>query len=302
MAGAPRLPSFVVIGAAKAGTTALYHFLRQHPQVFMSPVKEPGFFAFDEAKPHFVGPHQESLVNARFVWRLADYLALFDRAGNALAAGEATPFYLISPRAAPSLRKHVAGVRLVAVLRHPVERAYSHYLMLVRDGHEPLSFEEALAAEPARIAANSYWGRYRDHGYYHRHLSRYFRVFPREQIRIYLYEDLQRDPKALLRDLFAFLGVDPGVAVDTSTRHNVSGVLRNPLWRLLWSRSNRPRAFVRPLLPRSLRRRVAAFFETRPMIKPPLHDETRALLGADYRDDILRLQDLIDRDLSAWLR
>ena len=301
-APAPRFPSFVVIGAAKSGTTALYHLLRQHPQVFMSRVKEPGFFAFDETRPSFSGPHQDSLVNARFVWRLDEYLDLFRSAGNARALGEVTPYYLVSPRAAPSLKTHVEGVRLVALLRHPVERAYSHYLMLVRDGHEPLSFEEALAAEPARTAANWYWGRYREHGYYHRHLRRYFDLFPREHIRVYLYDDFRRDPLGLLRDLFEFLGVDSNVAIDTSARHNVSGVLRNPVWRLLWSRSNSIRALIRPLLPRALRRRVAAFFETRPMLKPPMSDETRRELLAGYRDDILKLQDLIGRDLSAWLR
>lgn len=301
-APAPRLPDFVVIGAAKSGTTALYHLLRQHPQVYMSPVTEPGFFAFDETRPSFAGPRQESLVNRRFVWRRPDYLELFRGSGNAVAAGEATPYYLISPRAASNLKRDLPGVRLVVLLRHPVERAYSHYLMLVRDGHETLSFEDGLAAEPARTTANWYWGRYREHGYYHRHLSRYFELFPREQIRVYLYEDLLRDPQGLLRDLFPILGVDPAVPIDTSTRHNVSGVLTNPLWRLVWSRTNGVRALIRPLLSRSLRRGVASFFETRPMIKPPMREATRRVLLADFRDDTLKLQDLIGRDLSAWLR
>ena len=299
--GTPRFPNFVVIGAAKSGTTALYHLLRQHPQVFMSPVKEPGYFAFDETRPSFAGSQQESLVNARFVWRRENYMALFREAGQALAVGEATPFYLISPLAASSLARHAGHARLVAILRHPVERAYSHYLMLVRDGHEGFSFEEALAAEPSRTAANWYWGRYLEHGFYHRHLSRYLEHFPRERLRVFLYEDLQRDPRGLMRELFGFLGVDRDVPIDTSARYNVSGVLANPLWRLLWSRTNLLRGLVRPLLSRRLRRRVAGFFETRPMIRPPLLEATRATLVADYRDDTLRLQDLIGRDLSSWL-
>ena len=157
-------------------------------------------------------------------------------------------------------------------------------------------------AEPERTLARWYWGRYRLPGYYHRHLSRYFELFPREQIRLFLYDDLVRDPESLLRDLFHFLGVDEGVTVDTSVRYNLSGIIANPVLRALWAGTNHPRAFIRPLVPRRLRTLVAGYFSTRKMIRPVLREETRAALVADYREDILKLQDLIGRDLQNWIR
>ena len=302
MADAPRLPTFLIVGAAKSGTTALYHFLRQHPQVFMSPEKEPAFFAFEGSRPRFRGPYDESRINATSVWRADDYEGLFRGAASRLAVGEASTQYLYYPAAPERIARKLRDVRLVAILRQPAERAYSHYLMVLRDGREWLSFEDALRVESERIAQGWYWGRYRDYGYYYAQLKRYFDLFPRERIRVYAYDDLVADPRAVVRDLLAYLGVDPDVSMDLSGRPNVSGILANPLWRLLWARTNGVRALLRPHLPRELRHRVGDFFASRRMIRPKLQEETRRVLTEGYRDDILRLQDLIDRDLAAWLR
>jgi hypothetical protein len=296
------LPNFLIIGAAKCGTTSLYHYLRQHPQVFMSPVKEPRFFAFDGTRPDFRGPHDELLRNESTVWRFEDYVALFAGAGDALAVGEASPWYLNSERAAERIRARVPGARLVAVLRDPAERAYSEYLMQVRDGRETVSFEEALRAEPGRIREGWSTGHYRERGRYFAQLQRYFERFERERMRVYLYEDLARDPRCLLRDLFGFLGVDPAFEPDLTRRYNVSGTYRNPLWRLLWTRSAPLREAFRPFLPPGLRHAVGAFFTTRRMHRPALPAHLRADLVASLRDDMLRLQEALGRDLSAWLR
>ena len=301
-ASAPRLPNFLVIGAAKSGTTALYHFLRQHPQVYMSPEKEPRFFICEGRPPDYRGPYEDGLINKMTIWKREDYEALFAGARDQLARGEATPSYLWFPGAPERIQALLPRARLVAILRQPADRAFSHYMMHRRDGREPLSFEDALRAEPERLAAHWYWGRYRQAGYYHRHLSRYYDRFAREQIRVYLYDDLVRDPAALLRDLFGFLGVDEGVTVNTGVRYNLSGIIASPLLRAIWAGTNRPRAFIRPLVPRRLRQRVAGFFTTRKMIRLAMREETRAELMADYREDILKLQDLIGRDLSNWLR
>ena len=118
---------------------------------------------------------------------------------------------------------------------------------------------------------------------------------------MYLYDDLVRDAAALLRDLFRFLGVDDGVTVDTSVRYNLSGIIENPGLRAVWAGTNRPRAFLRPLVPLRLRQLVAGFFTSRKMIRVAMREDTRAELVAGYREDILKLQDLIGRDLSSWL-
>ena len=301
-ASTPRLPNFLVIGAPKSGTTALYNFLRQHPQVYMSPNKEPRFFACDARPLDYRGPFENGLINKTSIWKREHYAALFGGARDELALGEATPSYLWFPGTPERIQALLPHARLVAVLRQPADRAFSHYMMHRRDGREPLSFEDALRAEPQRLAANWYYGRYRLAGYYHRHLSRYYELFPREQIRVYLYDDLVRDAAALLRDIFRFLGVDDGVTVDTSVRYNLSGIIENPGLRAVWAGTNRPREILRPLVPRRLRTLVAGFFTSRKMIRVAMREDTRAELVADYREDILKLQELIGRDLSGWLR
>ena len=141
------MPNFLVIGAAKSGTTALYHTLKQHPQIFMSPVKEPHFFAFEGERPVYCGPGDRELFNPRVVFRLEDYVRLFDGLRAQTAVGEASVQYLMrSDAAAARIRQHIPRAKLIAILRQPADRAYSHYIMLRSQGLERLSFTQALAA------------------------------------------------------------------------------------------------------------------------------------------------------------
>ena len=134
-----------------------------------------------------------------------------------------------------------------------------------------------------------------------RRLARYYALFPRERIRIFLFEDLEADPLALMRDLFTFLGVDHGFRPDVSRRHGTTGEVSNPVMRLLWRGTAGVRRAVRPLVPVGWRDRVFAWV-TRDGVKAPLAPATRAHLMEQFRPDIVALQALIDRDLSAWLR
>lgn len=213
----PVWPNFLIIGAAKSGTTSLYHYLDQHPQVFMSPMKGPRFFAMEGRRPAFTGP-QDDVVNGRTITTAEDYVDLFRAVTNQRAIGEASDWYLSSAEAPERIYKYLPNVRLIAVLRQPADRAFSSYMHFARNGFEPLSFEDALAAEDARIANG--WSplfAHRGRGYYATQLKRYFARFDREQIRVYLYDDLQRDPAVLVRDIFTFLGVNTDFRPTTNT-------------------------------------------------------------------------------------
>jgi hypothetical protein len=196
---------------------------------------------------------------------------------------------------------------LIAVLRDPVERAFSSYLHTQRDGREPeATFAAALADEPRRIAAN--WGHlwhYRSLGFYGRQLRRYFERFPREQIAVYLYEDFDRDPKGILVDMFRFLDVDPSFTPDTELRYNVSGKARIP-WLQTWlTKPNRLKSALKPLLPAYTRQRMvqrAMQVNVDPGERPQLDAAVRRDLVEGYRSDIKDLQSLIGRDFSGWLR
>ena len=297
------LPNFLIIGASKSGTTSLYYYLGQHPEVYMSPVKEPKFFAFEGKKLDFRGPEAQERVNSKSVTQIEEYEALFEGVRGEKAIGEASPTYLHNSQAPGRIKHYVPEARLVAVWRNPVERAYSAYVQHVRDGRETLSFSEALRAEESRIRDNwsPGWG-YKRIGFYHRHLTRYYDLFGGDRIRVYLYEELSEDPVAVSRDIFGFLGVDDSFAPDTSLRHNVSGIPRSHALRRLVKKPNVVRSALKLLLPEKTRKRISVNVQNWNLEKaPPMPEEARRELIEAYREDILRLQGLVGRDLSGWL-
>lgn len=300
-----RMPNFLIIGAGRSGTTSLYRYVRQHPEVYMSPVKEPNFFSWDGVSPIFRGPGDR--LHLSLVRDIQHYRKLFEGATNEKALGEASPSYLYRARAIERIKHHIPNARLIAILRHPAERAYSQYLGMAACGREQLSFPQAIRAEEDRIRRNweGDWHYVRP-GFYAAQLKRYYQVFDRKQIRVYLYEDLKSEPVRLMQDVFSFLGVDDTFIPDTSIRHNPSGIPKNKVLSafLVFLGRNPIRPLLKPFFPARLRERindhVAGFF-ARNLVKPPLPLPIRTQLVEVYREDILRLQELISRDLSKWL-
>lgn len=296
------LPNFLIIGAAKAGTTALYHYLRQHPQVYMSPEKETNFFAFEGQKVSFCGPGDAKMCESS-ITTLGAYKEQFENVSNEVAIGEASPWYLYSTRAAENIYRHIPSVKLIAVLRNPVDRAFSSYLHPVRDGRESLTFEEGLSVEEKRIAQGwEYIWHYRRAGFYSAQVQRFLKLFRREQVRFCLYDDLLADPDRFLRDIYEFLGVDGSFVVDTSLRPNATGVPKNRLLGRLLNQPNVLRSSAKLFLPKRLRYNLSQRINRRLLEKPSLSEETRQDLLRGYRHDVTALQDLIGRDLSAWIK
>jgi hypothetical protein len=297
------MPNFLIIGFEKAGTTSVYHYLQQHPEVFVSPTKETNFFLHEAQNPEFL-PY---LAKDRpLVRSLADYRALFEDGPEHKAIGEASPLYLTDARAARSIRRHIPEAKLIALLRDPAERAYSAYWMRVRDGRETRSFEQAVEEELAGRLDNSLeigrrhyvrWGRYR------KYLETYLGSFDRSQLAIYLFDDLKADPGRLMREMFRFLDVDDGFRPDTSVRYNASGVPSRRFLQPLFGKSRLTRTLKRAL-PGPLRSHAVSIQEawrSRALAKPPMPQKLRRKLVAGYRRDILELQRMIGRDLSGWL-
>src|SRR5512139_2786399 len=206
------LPDFLVIGAPKAGTTALHAALRPHPRLYMSPVKEPKFFLTDGPPPTKGGPG-DAQTYRQHVWRRRDYEALFDGAPAGTLCGESTPFYLHDRAAQERIKLTVPDARLVAVLRDPVDRAHSNWSHMWASGLEPIGdVIEACAAEERRVADGwaAFW-RYVDLGRYGSQLRDLYQIFPREQVLVLRYRDLRDRPAATLNRICGFLGVDRGV-------------------------------------------------------------------------------------------
>lgn len=294
------LPNFLIVGAAKSGTTALYHYLKQHPEVYMSPNKEPNFFALEGQEVQFRGPGDEKMVEST-ITNLEAYEEQFEGVTDEIAIGEASPWYLYCPSAAESIRRRIPNVKIIAILRNPVDRAFSSYLHVLRDGRETLDFEDGLRAEKERVEAGwEYIWHYRRVGFYARQVERFLRLFSSEQVRFYLYDDFLSDPPTFLADVYEFLGVDPNIAVDTSLKPNATGVPKNQVLGRLLLRPNPVKAVAKRLLPEKARYEVGQRIYRRLLHKPSLEAEVREKLLEDYAEDISSLRKLIDCDLTAW--
>ncbi len=294
------LPNFLIIGAAKSGTTALYHYLNAHPQIYMSPVKEPKFFALEGEKINFGGPRD---YVKDYITDLEIYENLFNNVQNEIAIGEASPWYLHSPKAAKRIKYYIPNCKLIAILRNPIDRAYSQFLSLVQRNFEPLSdFSQALKLEQYRKEQN--WSPrwfYKDRGFYYEQLNRYFDNFEREQIKIYLYEDLKNNSQKVVQDIFQFLEVNDTFRPNLDRKHNVTSIPKNKILDNLLNNVT-IKSMLRPLLTPNLRQSITLRLRSLNFQeKPPLKPELRQELINEYREDILKLQDLIQRDLSKWL-
>jgi hypothetical protein len=291
-----RWPDFLVIGAYKSGTSALHHALRQHPGVFVPKKQEPNFFAFAD------GAATTNPAASRSVALEKDYLRLFCRARPDAVVGEVSPEYMANPAACTRIAATVPEVRLIAVLRNPIERAYSDYLMYRRDGDEHCArFGDALDQQDERYARGDPTGYYVRTGFYAAHLRPYFDRFPRERLHVLLYDDLRADQQRALAGVFGFLGVDPAFTPNDLAPVNISGVPNTRTAAAALAVRRRLRGVLRPLLPEAVKLRANRAIQ-RSLHRPELEAADRARLAELYRVDVTELGRLLDRDLSHWLR
>ncbi|MFD1678000.1 sulfotransferase family protein [Alicyclobacillus fodiniaquatilis] len=295
-----RKPNFFIIGAAKSGTTSLFHYIQQHPDVFMSDVKEPHYFCSPDFPERFQGVGDEGFSDQTIRTRQR-YLNLFRGVKNERVIGEASVYYLVYPNVAQRIKDFNPNAKMIVILRNPVERAFSAYMHTIRDNRESLSFEKALQMEAQRKEQGYqplWW--YTEVGYYAQQLAIYMSTFAPEQLKVFLYEDLRRSDM-LLAELLQFLELRDDVVIDTTIRHNVSGA---PKARALYdflAKPNIVKEAVKPFLPPQFRQKIGhqmknlILSQIRPA--PAIVD----FLKSEFREDILNLQDLIHRDLSAWL-
>jgi hypothetical protein len=303
----PTLPDFLVIGAAKSGTVSLYHYLAQHPDVFMCPINECNFFALEKAdwKSEYRGPVDRLYVDKHCVKTIEAYRNLFSEARPGQIVGESSPLYIFSSSAAHQIRLHAPKAKIVAILRHPVDRAFSNFQDLRRSGLEPIQdFVEAIRAEPLRHSQG--WGPwpfwyYAEMGFFAKQLQRYFELFGKDQVFVGLYEDLCSDAAALMKRIYRFIGADETFKLDASTRHNLGGTPRLDWIHRAIHRPNTFKTVLKRVVPGGLRIGIRDRLSNWNTIKAPLDSGLRKELTEKYREDISVLETLIRRDLSHWL-
>jgi hypothetical protein len=291
----------MIVGAAKSGTTSLYHYLLQHPDIYMSEFKEPDYFALMPHEADFNGPvgvpNNEGMIDD---WEA--YTGLFADVRDEKAIGESSTTYLFVPQAAVNIKETIPDCRIIIILRHPVDRLISHYNDNFQCLFEELPLESAIAAEPERAARNWRWGyQYTGYSRYTEQVKRYLDLFGSERVRVYLFEQLRTDPHALLVDIFRFLEVDDRFQPDTSTRYKPSGQVRSMAFQRFLVRGGFLKRIIRPLIPSGLWNLIRPLLVQANRGAVKIEKDLILRLAAMFKDDILALQDLLGCDLSHWL-
>jgi len=285
------LPNFMIIGVAKAGTTSFYHYLDQHPQVFMCPEKGSNFFGYEDARDwKWTDEGNPPLLRHFQARTFEEYEAFFAGVTDEIAIGEASPQYFRCPTAAQRIHESLPHVKLVASLRNPADRAFSGFLMRTRRGEPVKGFHEELTADASHVRESLYYKR----------LKRYFDLFPRDQIKVIIFEEFKKDPAKTVVDLFGFLGVDTSFVPDTSIRHNPAGIPKIRLINRLFFNPTLIRT-AKAVFPESVQEMLKQVQQQNLKVPPKFPPDLRAQLLKVYREDMLKLEGLLDRDLSIWL-
>ena len=298
------LPNFAIIGTAKSATTSLYFYLKQHPQIYMSAgCKEPNFFAYGEAEsPRFAGPVAQ--LPDPYASSLAAYTALFAGVKQQVAVGEASTSNLESRRAHQRMKAYLPEAKFIVLLRHPAARAWSQFLHTRRAGWEPCAdFRQAWQQEQTG-KRQGWWHflRYYENGLYAERLASFYRYFPHDQVRIYLYEEFAQNNTGVLHDIFQFLGVDPTFTPDLSIRHNLARRVRSSRLNWLLQRNRQSIRWLIHLLPPLSRRTLRQTLSTLNQGEASTLDPTLyQFITNEFQAEIRQLQTVIQRDISHWL-
>jgi FkbM family methyltransferase len=309
---ARRFPDFIIIGAAKSGTTSLYFYLRQHPAIFMSAaVKEPAFFCFaGKERPKHPDDNPYPFFWNWVIFDEEPYSALFEPAQENQLIGEATPEYLYLYETTIAnlkryYRRKAKDLKLIAILRNPIDRAWSHYSMACRDGYESLPFDQATETKTIAQRLSNGWHPSYDYigfGFYAKAIAAYREEFG-ANLKVILVEDLANDASGTCAELFRFLGFERAFKPDVSVVYNASGQLCHPrLHDWLFLKEHPLKWLARSIVPydrlQRIKHKILAWNSKRLEVPP----QTRARLLDIYRSDIKQLEKLIERDLSSWLQ
>lgn len=313
-----KYPNFFVIGVAKAGTTSLYHMLGSHPEVYLTPIKETNYFAikdldFDNLRPDFkhnttidVGKYiregMQNQIHCANVTEKQHYLALYQKATDEKALGEICNSYIFCPTAIQEIHKDYPDSKIIVMLRNPIERAFSGYLMNLREGKtlassflEEINRDERLSPRGWGITIN-----YLEMGKYFEQMQRVYTYFPKEQVRVYLYDDYKKDKKELIKDMYSFLEIDTHFYPEQDLKVNEAGLPRFKYFNYFIAQTGFLRKWARNILGESAKKIVSKMMYSKDNV-PKISNEEKVYLQQYYREDIEKLSVLLDKNLENWL-
>jgi hypothetical protein len=291
-----KIPNFFIIGSAKSGTTAINDYLDQHPNICMARKKESHYFAFKDMNVSYAG--NGDMGASDIVSDEDEYMNLFNNSRKEDFLGESSVFYIFYSYAAKRIYEVSPNAKIVAILRNPVDRAYSNYWYLKGIGREKCaSFERALNKESERKEGNwePIWF-YKKLGLYCKQLKPYYDIFAKDQIKVIIYDDFKENPNKILRELHTFVGA-PQHDVTSSVHPKKSGRVTNSFIAYLLNN-----AYIKNILKTIVPTVIWSVMQKKFITKPRMLGTTRNNLINYFTNDIEELEVLIERDLSAWKR
>jgi hypothetical protein len=283
---------FFIVGAPKAGTTSLYHYLNEHPEISMSSQKEPDYFSDADIQ------NEGMYYGKNRIDTIKKYHALFDDNLESKLKGEASVSYLFYKNVPQKIKTYNPDAKIIIMLRNPIDRAFSHYLMDYRLGLVSDSFEDIIDQKLVHKNAKLFYQQYIELSEYANQVKRYLDVFDRKEILFIEYEDLKKDVLGIVKKTYLFLGVNQVYSPDVNKKHNTYTMPKNSIIRFIYS-------FV-------ILRNILAFFFSKNLVnriravlfkndkKPVLLDETRNRLKQFFTKDVNALGRMLNKDFSSW--
>lgn len=301
------LPNFLIVGAAKSGTTSLYYYLKQHPEIYMSEKnKEPHFLVHEKFKDIDEDTPMAQQTLKYIVDDLEKYKKLFEDVVDEKMVGEASTGYLYeSEESIKNIKKYLGDIKIIMILRNPIDRAYSAYSHLKKGHFENLSFMEALKAENVRKEEK--WDRffrYIDYGMYHGQVEQYKKEFT--NVKVILFDDLESKKEEIVKETFEFLEVNSNFVPKMNVQLNATGTPRYQVITNFFVKPNMLKDILKPIVSlfmnKHQRRAMAEKIKNKNLIKTSMSEQEHAFLTEKFEDEISNLQTLINRDLSMWIK
>ncbi|MFT4927416.1 MAG: hypothetical protein ACI8WB_003523 [Phenylobacterium sp.] len=313
-------PNFFMVGVVKGGTTSLHRYLDQHPDIYMSPVKETNYFArqdidttaFNKAYAHdvnvdlkqYLKTDMKQVIHIAHVTQAADYAKLFANVSNESAIGEASNSYILYENAPKLIHQAYPDAKIIVMLRNPVQRAFSQYVMNLRLG-KTREKDFITELEQDHNGELQGWGanhQYLSIGLYYQQIKRYYDLFAKEQVHICWFDEYKTDGDKVVKSIYQFLAVAEDFKVDTATKLNTAGVAKfgrlnyfiNQSGVVSWAKRKLPKSWREPF--------KRWMYTADKQAMPKMTEAQKQYLIDFYRDDIEALARLLNKDLSHWLR
>jgi len=298
-------PRFLFAGTAKAGTTSIYEYLKQHPEIEI-PIKETFYFMRDVLSKNTL-PYPRQRPLKELILNPSEYWKNYENISADKVVGEIGTGYLYySQMSIPRIKEMLGNeVRICIILRNPVERCYSSYMHFVKDLHERGTFQESLIAEESRIQKNwDFMWHHKSVGKYAQQVEAYMSAFP--HVRVWLYDDLVNNPTQIMTEIVNFIGASPKTDWKVEKHFNPSGQAKNASLQKFITHENPLKFIIRPifrlLFSKEKREQIRKNAKNSNLVRAEkLTSSDRAELKLFYENDIQKLSKLINRDLSHWL-